>query len=109
MLNEESEPRPIPQPEAERIAEILSVTLGEEFAGYSVRVDAGERGRVWVALSGASGDEDAERVTSERLAERLSQIGLEERDIEYRISSGASGNDLVLVCEFFTRTAGEKG
>jgi len=92
---------PIPDPEVERIAQILDATLGEEFAGHPVRVDPGERGRVWIALREALGDEDAERVTSERIQQRLGEIGLADRDITYRVSSGASGDDLVLLCEFF--------
>lgn len=100
-MSEEDDRSPIPDPEVERIAQILEATLGEEFAGHPVRVDAGERGRVWIALREALEDEDAERVTGERIGERLSEIGLAERDITYRVSSGASGEDLVLLCEFF--------
>jgi hypothetical protein len=99
-MSQDDERTPIPEPEVERIADILEATLGEEFAGHPVRVDAGERGRVWIALREALGDEDAERVTSERIEERLGELGLAERDIAYRVASGASGEDLVLLCEF---------
>lgn len=102
-MSEQPERRPIPDPEAQGLAQVLEATLGEEFAGHAVRVDAGERGRVWLALRGAVGDEDAERVTWERVEERLSELDLGERNIAYRISSGESGEDLVLVCEFFLR------
>lgn len=91
----------IPDPETEGLADILGAALGEEFAGYPIRVDAGERGRVWVALADAEGDEEARRVTVERLDEKLSEMDLSERGISYRLSSAPSAGNLVLVCEFF--------
>ena len=99
-MTDDEQPTPVPDPEVERLADILEATLGDDFAGYPVRVDAGERGRVWIALRGALGDEDAERVTSERVDERLGELGLADRDITYRLASGESGDDLVLLCEF---------
>jgi hypothetical protein len=103
MTDEDEDRTPIPQPEVERTAKILEATLGDEFAGHSVRVDAGERGRVWIALRDALGDEDAERVTTERIEQRFDEIGLEERDTAYRVSAGASGDDLVLLCELWQK------
>ena len=92
---------PLSESEIERLAESIAEALGQEFAGYEVRVDAGEQGRVWVALRGALGDEEAERVSFERLDDWLADSGLEADGVQVRFSSGASGEDLVLMCEFF--------
>jgi hypothetical protein len=103
MTDEDQEHTPIPQPEVERVAKILEATLGDDFAGHPVRVDAGERGRVWIALREALGDDDAERVTTERIEQRFEEIGFDERDTAYRVSAGASGDDLVLLCELWQK------
>ncbi len=100
-MSDHEDHSPIPPPEVERVARILEATFGDEFAGHPIRVDAGERGRVWIALRGALDDEEAERVTSERIEQRFDEIGLDARDIAYRISAGASGEDLVLICELW--------
>lgn len=102
-MPDDTERSPIPDPEAERIAEVLSSALGEEFAGYPCRVDAGEHGRVWVALAEAEEDRDARRVTSERVDREMSEMGLSEGGVRHRIAAAASEGDLVLVCELFTR------
>lgn len=99
-MTDDRERVPLGESDLAEIAGELAATLGDEFAGYPVRVDVGDRGRVWIALRDGLGDENAERVTFERIDGRLGELGLDEREITHRISSGASGDDLVLVCEF---------
>ena len=97
-----AEPTPLDESKIEPLAESIAAELSGEVAGYDVRVDAGEKGRVWVALRGALDDEEAERVAFERLESWLEERGLGEEGVEVRLSSGASGEDLVLMCEFYS-------
>lgn len=104
-MDEPEEREPIPEEQTERIAERIRAELGEDFAGYPVRVDAGERGRVWVALEGAEGDDDARRVTAERLDEHLGELEQTDRGVSFRLSAAPNEGNLVLVCECFTDPA----
>lgn len=100
-MDHPAEPTPLDDSEIEPLAESIASQLSETVAGYDVRVDAGEKGRVWVALRGALGDEEAERAAFERLEGWLVDRELGEQGVEVRLSSGASGEDLVLMCEFY--------
>jgi len=100
-VDEPDERELISEEKAESVAERIEDDLGEDFAGYPVRVDAGEQGRVWVALEGAEADGDARRVTAERISDRLAELELAGREIAHRISAAPGEGNLVLVCELF--------
>ena len=104
-MDNPSEPTPLEESKLEPLAESIASELSESLAGYDVRVDAGEKGRVWVALRGALGDEEAERASFERLDAWLADRQLADEGVEVRFSSGASGEDLVLMCEFYASSS----
>jgi len=99
-------PERLSEGETDQLGAALESALGSGFAGYEVRVDAGEAGRLWVSLAGAAGDADARRVTAERLREELAREAPLEREFVCRISTTPSAGDLLFLCDLFASAAG---
>lgn len=104
---EDSAAEPISDDELEEVAGILRDALGSEMgsemgfeaATPSLRIDAGEKGRVWVALRDGEGDVDEIESVARGVDEALEGSERLRDDLVWRVSIGGI-DDPVVVCEF---------
>lgn len=99
-MEDEPDRTPIAEDNLETIAEALRDRL-DSVAGYPVRLDAGEEGKLWVAAREAADDEEAEHALLQSLEAHLEAIEDEHGPLAYRIASGRMDEDLVFVCHFY--------
>lgn len=96
---ENSAAEPISDREVETIAEALRRELGRDESAPNLRVDAGEKGRVWLAqLDPAASSTDIEQVAA-RVDELVDQLEEIRDELVWRVSVGG-GEEPVVVCEF---------
>ncbi len=99
----EREPEPLGESDVETIADWLADAL-DDALDNTLRVDAGEEGRIWIALRDVQDDDDerASRMVFEQTEQLLADVPEEVGpDFESRISSGRAEDDIVFVCELY--------
>ena len=87
----------------EEQSEVLAAKIGaafSQFEGLAVRADAGEEGRIFVALRKAK----KEREKAERFAKVLHELVEQESGpLDFRLSQGAGDKDLLFLVELIEK------
>lgn len=107
---EEPSERGVPASEAlvEWLAERLDASL-TSVAGYTARVDAGEKSQIWIALRGALDDPDAQHGLMQALQARLDELREEASEpFDLEVSTGGMDEDVVMRCRVLEPTSGSE-
>jgi hypothetical protein len=107
---EEPSERGVPAPDTvvEWLAERLDASL-TSVAGYTARVDAGEKAQIWIALKGAIDDPDAEHGLMQALEARVDDLREEASEpFELEVSTGRMDEDVVMRCRVLEPTSGSE-
>jgi hypothetical protein len=103
MDTDAHEPDRLPEETLETIADWLADQFADVLE-YDLRIDAGEQGRIWIAIRDARGDDEehASRTVFEQTRDLLDDVPSEiADDFESRISSGRADEEIVFVCELY--------